>query len=82
MSLRVHRLNGVTNQLEHSDKPCRGGSNRGESAMTDSVTILGTAATPVGKWQTAPGVVPQVLEHEVLAKLVVEAVADQCEDGG
>lgn len=44
--------------------------------MTESVTILGTAAMPVGKWQTAPGAVPQVLEHEVLAKLVVEAVAD------
>jgi acetyl-CoA C-acetyltransferase len=44
--------------------------------MTESVTILGTAAMPVGKWQTTPGTVPQVLEHEVLAKLVVEAVAD------
>jgi acetyl-CoA C-acetyltransferase len=44
--------------------------------MTDAVTILGTAALPVGKWQTAPGTVPQVLEHEVLAKLVMEAVAD------
>jgi acetyl-CoA C-acetyltransferase len=44
--------------------------------MTESVTILGTAATPVGKWQTAPGAATQVLEHEVLAKLVVEAVAD------
>jgi acetyl-CoA acetyltransferase len=44
--------------------------------MTEAVTILGTAAMTVGKWQTAPGAVPQVLEHEVLAKLVVEAVAD------
>jgi acetyl-CoA C-acetyltransferase len=44
--------------------------------MTESVTILGTAATPVGNWQTAPGAATQVLEHEVLAKLVVEAVAD------
>lgn len=44
--------------------------------MTDAVCILGTAALPVGKWQTAPGVVPAVLEHEVLAKLVMESVAD------
>ena len=44
--------------------------------MTEAVTILGTAALPVGKWQTAPGTVPQVLEHEVLAMLVMEAMAD------
>ena len=44
--------------------------------MTEAVAILGTAALPVGKWQTAPGVVPAVLEHEVLAKLVMEAMAD------
>ncbi|GAC1578187.1 MAG: hypothetical protein NVS3B5_10660 [Sphingomicrobium sp.] len=38
--------------------------------------IVGTSALPVGKYQTAPGICPQVVEHELLARLVVEAVAD------
>lgn len=44
--------------------------------MSRSVAILGTAAIPVGKWQPPPGAGTQVLEHEVLARLVLEAVAD------
>ncbi len=44
--------------------------------MSGKVAILGCAALPVGKWQSPPGAETQVLEHEVLAKLVVEAVAD------
>ena len=42
--------------------------------MSRSVTIIGASALPVGKWQTQPDAETQVLEHEVLAKLVVDAV--------
>jgi acetyl-CoA C-acetyltransferase len=42
--------------------------------MSRTVTIIGAAALPVGKWQTKPEDPVQVLEHEVLAKLVVDAV--------
>ena len=38
--------------------------------------IVGTSALPVGKYQTAPGDFPQVVEHELLARLVIEAVKD------
>jgi acetyl-CoA acetyltransferase len=44
--------------------------------MTNTVTIIGAAALPVGKWQVPADATTQVLEHEVLAKLVVDAVAD------
>jgi acetyl-CoA C-acetyltransferase len=44
--------------------------------MTRTVTIIGAAALPVGKWQTRPESELAVLEHEILAKLVVAAVAD------
>ncbi|RAR59271.1 acetyl-CoA acetyltransferase [Paraburkholderia unamae] len=44
--------------------------------MGKTVTIIGTAALPVGKWQTPPGAEQQTLEHEVLAQLVLDAVAD------
>ncbi len=44
--------------------------------MANSVTILGAAALPVGKWQTPADAREQVLEHEVLASLVVDAVQD------
>ncbi len=40
------------------------------------VTILGAAALPVGKWQTSGKADTQVLEHETLAKLVIDAVED------
>ena len=44
--------------------------------MTRSVAILGAAALPVAKWQRSRDAELQVLEHEVLAKVVIEAVAD------
>ena len=44
--------------------------------MTRTVCIVGTAALPCGKWQSAPDGAEQVLEHEVLAGLVLDAVAD------
>ncbi|HRN28809.1 MAG TPA: thiolase family protein [Terrimesophilobacter sp.] len=42
---------------------------------TNSVAIVGAAAIPVGKWQTRASEPVQVLEHEVLAQVVLEAVA-------
>lgn len=42
--------------------------------MSRTVTVLGAAAAPVGKWRAGPG--EQVLEHEVLADLVIRAVED------
>jgi len=49
--------------------------------MTE-VAIIGTAALPVGKHQSPPGSDGQVLEHEVMARLITEAVADAglCKD--
>jgi acetyl-CoA C-acetyltransferase len=44
--------------------------------MTKNVAILGAAALPVAKWQQPRDAELQVLEHEVLAKVVIEAVAD------
>jgi acetyl-CoA acetyltransferase len=38
------------------------------------VAILGAAALPVRKWQTAATAELQVLEHEILAKVVIDAV--------
>jgi len=40
------------------------------------VTIIGAAATPVGKLQSAPNDPIQVLEQEVLAEVVLDAVAE------
>ncbi|EOM76933.1 thiolase family protein [Rhodococcus rhodnii] len=40
------------------------------------MTIIGAAALPVGKWQSAADAAVQVLEHEVLARLVVRAVTE------
>ncbi|WP_084470974.1 thiolase family protein [Nocardia speluncae] len=37
------------------------------------MTIIGAAALPVGKWQSPPESAVQVLEHEVLARLVLQA---------
>jgi acetyl-CoA C-acetyltransferase len=44
--------------------------------MTESVAILSAVATPVGKLQTAVDADIHTLEHEVLAKVVVEAMVD------
>ena len=44
--------------------------------MTRTVTIVGAAALPVGKWQSPPDADEQALEHEVLAGLVLDAVED------
>ena len=44
--------------------------------MTRSVAILGAAALPVAKWQKPRDTELEVLEHEVLAKVVIEAVAN------
>lgn len=50
--------------------------------MEKTVTIIGAAALPVGKWQSAPDAAIQVLEHEVLARLVLQATADAGIDKG
>jgi acetyl-CoA acetyltransferase len=44
--------------------------------MARTVTIVGTAALPVGKWQSPPDADERTLEHEVLAGLVLDAVED------
>ena len=44
--------------------------------MERSVAILGYAAAPVGKLQSKPGDEFQTVEHEVLARLVIDAVHD------
>lgn len=44
--------------------------------MDRSVAIIGYSAIPVGKWQTRPEDDDQVLEHEVMARLVIDAAAD------
>ena len=44
--------------------------------MTRTVTIVGVAATPVGRIQTPTDAAIQVLEHEILAEVVMEAMAD------
>lgn len=49
---------------------------RGTSDMTRTVTIIGAAALPVGKWQRPAEAAEQVLEHELLAGLVLDAVSD------
>jgi acetyl-CoA C-acetyltransferase len=46
------------------------------SAMVARVAVIGTAAMPVGRWQTKPEDADQILEHEVIARLVVEAMQD------
>lgn len=42
--------------------------------MEKSVAIIGYAASPVGKWQAKVGDDPQILEHEMMAQFVVEAI--------
>ena len=43
--------------------------------MSRAVTIVGAAGIPCGRVQTTPGLDPQVLEHEVMAACVLDAVA-------
>lgn len=42
--------------------------------------IIGTGALPVGKYQTGPEAADQVVEHELLATLVAQALADSGAD--
>jgi acetyl-CoA C-acetyltransferase len=44
--------------------------------MAKQVTIIGAAALPVSKYQTPATAGEQCLEHELLARLVIDAVAD------
>ncbi len=44
--------------------------------MTRSVALIGASAIPVGRHQTADGDALQTLEHEIMARLVAEAVRD------
>lgn len=44
--------------------------------MTRKVAIIGTSAIPVGRHQTADNEEIQTLEHEIMTRLVVEAVRD------
>lgn len=44
--------------------------------MSRTVTILGAAALKVGTWRRAADALPQTLEHEVLADLVIEAMLE------
>ncbi|MDT8333857.1 thiolase family protein [Roseomonas gilardii] len=48
----------------------------GFHTVTRSVALLGAAAIPCGKWQSPANAAEQVLEHEVLANVVLDAVAD------
>jgi acetyl-CoA acetyltransferase len=43
--------------------------------MTRRVAVIGGAASPIGKLQTAPNAPLQALEHEILAPIVLEAMA-------
>lgn len=44
--------------------------------MTRSVALIGTSAIPIGRHQTADEEALQVLEHEIMTRLVSEAVND------
>ncbi len=44
--------------------------------MSDTAVIIGTSAIPVGRYQTASTAALQTLEHEMLARLVIDAVED------
>lgn len=41
-----------------------------------NVAIIGTSAIPVGKYQTQDDAALQTLEHEIMARLIIEAVGD------
>ncbi len=44
--------------------------------MIQRAAIVGTGAIPVGRYQTAPGAPIQVVEHELLARLIVDTVEE------
>lgn len=44
--------------------------------MSRRVALIGTSAIPIGRHQTADGEALQVLEHEIMTRLVSEAVRD------
>ncbi len=44
--------------------------------MTRRVALIGTSAIPVGRHQTADDAALQTLEHEIMTRLVIEAVRD------
>lgn len=44
--------------------------------MNRRAAIIGTSAIPVGRYQSKPGDDHQIVEHEVLARLVLDAMAD------
>ena len=44
--------------------------------MTQRAAIIGTGAIPVGRYQTIPGAPIQVVEHELLARLIVDTVEE------
>ena len=44
--------------------------------MTRRVAIIGTSAIPIGRHQTSDDAQLQTLEHEIMSRLVVEAVRD------
>ena len=44
--------------------------------MTQRAAIIGTGAIPVGRYQTIPGALIQVVEHELLARLIVDTVEE------
>ena len=44
--------------------------------MGKTVAIVGAAALPVGKWQSPVGAELEVFEHEIVARLIVDAVRD------
>src|SRR5690606_11311004 len=50
-------------------------ANDTERNMMRRVAVIGGAATPNGKLQTAPDAPLQALEHEILAPLVIDAMA-------
>lgn len=44
--------------------------------MTRRVAIIGTSAIPIGRHQTSDDAEIQTLEHEIMTRLVIEAVSD------
>ena len=44
--------------------------------MTQRAAIIGTGAIPVGRYQTIPSAPIQVVEHELLARLIVDTVEE------
>jgi acetyl-CoA acetyltransferase len=47
-----------------------------ELTMTRKVALIGTGAIPIGRHQVADDAELQVLEHEILSRIVIEAIAD------